>query len=427
MMRKAQVFSLESNSSVRNRLTHTLEVADVGRKLARAVGSKLVESEKIQSSDCDCLVAIVENACLLHDIGNPPFGHFGEEAIRKWCHLNFPKIRNAPTTNEQRVVHADDAIPYDFQMFDGNPQGFRIATRLHNEVDDSGLNLTCATLLASVKYPHYEKPREGAKFGKKLGVFHSEAKIYQNACSKLGHKPGIRFFPVYLMELADDISYCLSDIGDSFEKGIITWRDYRAEIDELSSQLNLDTKYREMLNPNCTDNLPFSHAIAIPVTRKIISEAVDHFADNIDNYVNGTADELSKDEAVPTSKCLDVLKQFARSRIYTNLEAERIEIAGYQIINGLLDKYGTLLKIDRDKFGEITSGENKMPKGCDFEKRIWNRLSKRMRKVYSVSVTTETTDHDELIERARLIIDHVSGMTDDWARDEYQNFMGMTI
>lgn len=85
LQQKAQVFSLEPNSSVRTRLTHSLEVADLGRTLANKIAFSLKNDNKLTSNKTSALVAIVENACLLHDIGNPPFGHFGEAAIREWA------------------------------------------------------------------------------------------------------------------------------------------------------------------------------------------------------------------------------------------------------------------------------------------------------------------------------------------------------
>ena len=153
LMQKAQVFSLESNTSVRNRLTHSLEVADIGRTLARHMGKKL-EAKKIATpEDTECMQSIVESACLLHDIGNPAFGHFGEEAIKKWFKENGLKI--FARVNKQPPLHLHDSRLDDFFLFDGNPQGFRIATRLHCDIDHFGLNLTHSSLLASVKYPKF--------------------------------------------------------------------------------------------------------------------------------------------------------------------------------------------------------------------------------------------------------------------------------
>lgn len=421
-MKKAQVFSLETNTYVRNRLTHTLEVADIGRTLARAVGVKLVGYDVLNTTRSECLVAIVENACLLHDIGNPPFGHFGEEAIKAWFSKDnmirlFPHRFGAmPDNNLNRMLA-------DFQAFDGNPQGFRIATRLHNEVDSFSFNLTCSTLLAMVKYPFYEQAPDGAAFSKKRGVFASEKDRYLKACEMLGQEPGKRFFLAYLMELADDICYCLSDIGDSFEKSVTTSREYIAEITAICEAEGIQV---QELVPKKQRIDSFAHDVAIAVARRAIDEAARHFVENLNDYLEGTAKELVED--IPAGKLLNCLKKFARKFIYTSPEAQRIEIAGSRIVSGLLEHFGMLLRISRPQFLHFIE-HDEMPKksNLDIEWRVFSQLSKRMRKVYESSVTDETNENDEWVERARLIVDYISGMTDDSALDIYQNFMGISI
>ncbi|MFA9422794.1 MAG: HD domain-containing protein, partial [Sedimentibacter sp.] len=84
LQQKAQVFSLEPNASVRTRMTHSLEVSDLGRTLANKIAQSLFNQKLVSLREIPLIVAVVENACLLHDIGNPPFGHFGEFAIREW-------------------------------------------------------------------------------------------------------------------------------------------------------------------------------------------------------------------------------------------------------------------------------------------------------------------------------------------------------
>lgn len=154
MQQKAQVFSLEPNSSVRTRLTHSLEVSDLGRTLANKIAHNLKSLKKLTETNILSVVAIVENACLLHDIGNPPFGHFGESAIREWAQNN---IRNSIPKEIEDQIEIEDSLLNklinDFKEFDGNPQGFRIVTKLHTDYDEYSLNLTYATLLCILKYP----------------------------------------------------------------------------------------------------------------------------------------------------------------------------------------------------------------------------------------------------------------------------------
>jgi len=234
LIQKAQVFSLETNMSVRNRLTHSLEVADIGRSLARSVGALLHEKYDTPHEDIESIQVIVENACLMHDIGNPPFGHFGEAAIKNWANQKAKRILQE-THSELNFVENDPRLS-DICNFDGNPQGFRIVTRLHSDRDKYGLNLTHSTLLASIKYPNSEKSAD-SKFKNKIGIYLSEKEIYEEMCNAHGLNPGKRYFLAYLMELADDICYCLSDIADAFEKGIVTSKDFKEDFKEIGKKM----------------------------------------------------------------------------------------------------------------------------------------------------------------------------------------------
>ena len=223
MQQKAQVFSLESNAAVRSRLTHTLEVADVGKKIAIGVADKLVEIGHLEIVEKEAFINIAETACLMHDIGNPPFGHFGEEAIKRWFKHNYKLVLE----NAQIKAPDDNSKEYnllcDFFEFDGNPQGFRIVTQLSGikiEEYDQGLNLTYAQLGAFMKYLRLPGDESLKSKYKKAGYFHSENSIMEEVKSKLGL---IGRHPIlYIMEAADDISYCMSDIEDGIEKKIIS-------------------------------------------------------------------------------------------------------------------------------------------------------------------------------------------------------------
>ncbi|WP_437192375.1 dGTP triphosphohydrolase [Planctomicrobium sp. SH527] len=420
MMKKAQVFSLETNTSVRNRLTHTLEVSDLGRTLARRVGNELESNGRATQIQSECMVAIVENACLLHDIGNPPFGHFGEEAIKAWFTQKnladfFPSCICQTADNFETLLS-------DFRNFDGNPQGFRIATRLHSKIDEYSFNLTCSTLLASVKYPYFEGADPKSRFSNKRGIFLSEKDRYLDACDLLNHKPDHRYFLAYLMELADDIGYCLSDISDSLEKKITNPREYKAEMEKICKDEQIE---QSPLIPN-GDLESFEYQVAIPIAQRTIEEASKLFAKDIEKYQSGEGEELSAE--IQSGKHLKCLKRFARRFIYTSPEAQRIEIAGSRIVRGLLDHFGMLLQISRTDF-ELFLKQHEMPKGSklDTEVRVFNQLSRRMLNVYQTRISEGASNEEEWIERARLIVDYIAGLTDDSARDVYQNFMGISL
>lgn len=367
--------------------------------------------------------AIVESACLMHDIGNPPFGHFGEEAIKRWFSVHGSRLLGKLLGTQLDLFGPQKIEDYlnDFLHFDGNPQGFRIVTRLHCEIDLFGLNLTDSTLLASIKYPNAGKIEKDAIFRKKLGVFSSEADIYQRICERCFVKPGHRYFLAYLMELADDICYCLSDIADSFEKKITNSRDFVEEFKSIAKENGVEALAILPLKIN-----NFSYDVSIPVARKLIAEAAEHFARNIDRYIAGEAPELS--DEIPSGKILKCFKSFARRFIYTDYEAQRIEIAGSKIVESLLDHFGQLLEVSRADFTHFLK-HDEMPKNSrlDTEWRIFKQLSKRMLKIYEASCGRNCTDVEEWLARARLIVDYVSGLTDHSARDFYRDFMGINV
>ncbi len=181
---KTQVFPLPLSDYVRTRLTHSLETSCVGRSLGAIAGAALIERHKLSSSlapiDFGVTVAV---ACLAHDIGNPPFGHSGEDAIQHW-------FRTSP----QAKVLLNELTPrqqHDFLHFEGNAQGFRILTRLQNADERGGLKLTCSTLGAFTKYPRealgsYDERRHGGASAKKHGFFQSEVEYFEEIASVCG-------------------------------------------------------------------------------------------------------------------------------------------------------------------------------------------------------------------------------------------------
>ena len=418
LMQKAQVFSLEKNTSVRNRLTHSLEVADIGKTIARRLGDRLVEKGYADVQDARCLEAIVENACLIHDIGNPPFGHFGEEAIKKWFEEYGPSLYE-----KSQGKALDEGLLFDFRNFYGNPQGFRIVNRLHTERDKYGLNLTYATQLASLKYPCYSPETKGEKWDK-LGIFSREADIYKKICDETGHTPGERYFAVYLMELADDICYCLSDIADAMEKGIFDSRHFKEELKIIFNDKCMDWS---LINEQIPDeNIKnFTHQVAIPFSRECIEDAVSHLVDNYEKYVYGEPDEILEN-LHKQDQILNSFKTFSRKFIYTAPEAQNNEIAGFQIVHGLLEHFGKLLAVSEEDFWHYIK-DNSMRKDSrqDIEWRLYNQIPDLL--VESYVHRMEKDPENEWIARCRLILDYISGLTDHSALELYQNAKGISL
>jgi dGTPase len=171
LQHKTQVFTLSKDAAVRSRLTHSLEVASVGRWIAQTVVDDALLPAGLAPRLCSALISLVETGCLAHDIGNPPFGHFGEAAIRDWFDENWQQL--APDGGKDPILRQ---LVKDFLHFDGNPQGTRILTRLQGrtakERDEFGMDLTYSQILTTLKYPR--GPKDDAVRWKKAGFFESE-------------------------------------------------------------------------------------------------------------------------------------------------------------------------------------------------------------------------------------------------------------
>jgi len=234
---KTQVHSLSSSDYVRTRLTHSLEVSSVGRSLGAAVGQVVTQrhhlGDAITSAEFGHIVAA---ASLAHDIGNPPFGHFGEDAVRDWFAGD-----GAPY-----LAGLSEAERLDIINFEGNAQGFRVLARLQNWRDEGGLRLTCATMAAFAKYPWGSVAGQQRR---KFGFFTAEADLFAEVANEVGLLPrdagGWARHPLaYLMEAADDICYRVVDLEDGFKLGRISF----AEVEGLLMGLLPGTpaRYREL-------------------------------------------------------------------------------------------------------------------------------------------------------------------------------------
>lgn len=414
LVKKAQVFPLEWNTSIRNRLTHSLEVADVGRTIARSVGLALSESGKCSEEYLPWFVSIVENACLLHDLGNPPFGHLGEAAISRW----FREVFQDANFKRRWTISLKHKDLSDFFNFDGNPQGFRIATRLHCEDNDYGLNLTSAVLLSSIKYPHSRLLGKGP-FTKKIGFFRTERERYRKLCRVANHKPGRRYFLAYLMELADDCCYCTSDIADAIEKGVVTEQQYRTEISRICQSRNVSVK---TLAGDENEPFDFRFDVAIPITRMAIEQGTRHFEQNFDDFLDGTAGEIMANIQIGVH--FDCLKEFAKSNIYTAHVVERVELSGFHVVGSLLEQFNKLLMLPTSDFRDLIDKKTSV-KGRELEWRLYNRLSNRMVKAYRIATADFGGDEGtEWVARAHLVVDFISGMTDESAKELHQMLSG---
>jgi dGTPase len=385
LQQKAQVFPLDRNAAVRTRLTHSIEVSQIGGYIAQ----KIIEKNRARHLEYDKLAAFVntvQTACLLHDIGNPPFGHFGEQAIKEWF-------------SSQNLLNDD------LTEFDGNPQGFRIISFLNGK-DVYGLNLTCTQLVSTVKYPWMIKSKPES--AKKIGLFSMDYKTYEDACCKLSWTPGKKFPFVLLMEAADDIAYSMSDLEDGLEKNIIS-------LDDLKSEFG-----RERFPEGNIE--PFIH-FKTDIINKSVDMVADIFSNNLEEILQGMEIKLID----PSSEIGTLLKKvnaYAKKYIYSDESAEQVELSGRSVITGLLEHFGKLLKIEEADFLAMITESNIKSKKPQFDYHI--RLLRRLPKAYREKYCHGCRG-GEIDRRAHLVVDFLSGMTDDFALETYQILQGIKI
>jgi dGTPase len=453
---KAQVFSLETNASVRSRLTHSLEVATFGRQVAQAAVRAIVKAGRIKelglSGKETAFVTFVDTVCLLHDIGNPPFGHFGETAISDWF---FKKKDNlgikdiAGGAADLWNQHYTDLV-----NFDGNPQGFRIITRLQATETDNleGLNLTVTTLAAAIKYPYDASELNHEKGRKKIGYFRTEQDVVEWIRETLRLKSGYRHPLVTLMEAADDIAYCLSDIEDGIEKQVISARDFSEFVEPQLGKFERHPIFREMM-PKLRHALkelvlqsqhssksrqrltPFMD-VRVVIARYLATYAGNAFAARHDSILEGEAEPLLPDNG--PDALLAVFKSFASSHLYPCAIVRQREISGHRILTGLLDCYFDVMACEEERFIAALQDKPKDENGrrITIERSLINRLAEKHKKVYLALVNRARIQHPgdhticrvlEKIYRIRLVVDTLSGMTDDHALRFYQLVSGVEI
>lgn len=470
LQQKTQVFPLERNSAVRSRLTHSMEVQQVGRYIAKEILNKLENKNLIEFYKLDHykvpFESLVEMACLMHDIGNPPFGHFGEVAINDWfrqylsgdycCHDKRKQYFDTLSGNDE----LKQKIKEDLCHFEGNAQGIRLIQTLQK------LNLTYAQTACILKYtrpaylPEQDIPIKFDYLMKKPGYYLAEEAFIDDLRSVLGIEEYCRHPLTYIMEAADDISYCIADLEDAVEKSILSveqlYSALKHEWEKLCGSLtkgDFFSKTIEKAYQHAQKNEPkesseyyrnqndlFFIDMRVKTMLVMVNCAADNFIDNISAIFQGNfnqpliPEEPPKDQpASSPSTLLAIYKRVATEKVFCHDEVEQRELQGYRILSGLLDVYRPLLSIPYADFTQLV--KQKKHKGYLIETRLFNKLpSKHLiayREAMSNVIKAKYQEHDiqlwEFYYRCRLIIDYISGMTDHYAFDEYRKMNAMIL
>ena len=416
---KTQVFPLDKSDFIRTRLTHSLEVSSFGKSLGQNIGEYLLTYKKDPEFTWkrkEEICSILQCAGLIHDIGNPPFGHFGECAIREWFKRNIPIMTFKGVPLEELLT---EQMKQDFFHFEGNAQALRLVTKLHYLVDENGMNLTYALLNTIIKYPvtsvEIDKTTGNIK-DKKLGYYYAEKETFEAIVKETGAEDK-RHPLTFILEAADDIAYKTADIEDAFVKGFISFHQLKEELRGLEEKESnntfkplekLERKYQSGLKRGVKN--PEEYAVKnwiIQVQGFLINCATYGFTSNYDAIMDGT---YRKDifDGTFGQGLMNLLGDMAYRRVFVTPAIYKMEVAESVILDFLMDKFvKAVLYYDTDvELGEI-------------DKRVMTFISENYKSAYHCQAEGKT-EEEKLYLRLLLVTDYICGMTDSYAKRLYQ-------
>ncbi len=395
---KTQVFPLPGSVFVHNRLTHSLEVASIGKTLGDMISMELAKDSSINPNLISELGTIVSTACLAHDLGNPPFGHSGESAISRYFQSGKGnQYQNNVSENEwQDLLH-----------FEGNANAFRILTHSFTGRRQGGFALTYSTLASLVKYPF---PSTAIHKKNKYGFFRSEAETFKTIASELGiplldsnKKIYARYPLVYLVEAADDIAYQLMDLEDAHKLRILEtpetenlfllFFDKKTDSDFFTMK---ESVYREVTDTN--ERIAFLRAIVIS---RLIKETVNIFMAHHNEILEGTFEgSLVKHLKEPEGSAMKAVQELSVRKIYRHPDVISIELAGYNILGTLLEEF--IPAVIEPK--------------SDYHKKLLSLIPEQYH-----------TDSPSIYNKIQTVLDFVSNMTDLYAVKLYKDIKGISV
>ena len=396
LQNKTQVFPLPGSIFVHNRLTHSLEVSSVGRSLGADVARLLIPRYSGEDvAALESISAIVSAACLAHDLGNPPFGHEGEAAIR-----SFFAEGEGLYLREQLPIEVWNDITH----FDGNANTFRLLTHQFHGRRAGGFVMTYSTLAAIAKYPFSSSLATYPKFG----FFEAERKAFAHIFKELGiptleshgkHQRFARHPLVFLVEAADDICYEVMDIEDAHKLRILSTEETRQLLLGFFSEEEqhiLSTAYPE--DTDAGEQIAYLRSCVInALERACVEVFVEHETEILAGTFKGS---LISQLPAPLSTAYQRCAEVARNRIYHSKEVADIELSGYHIIYTLLSLM-TAAVVQPEK---------------TYSKLLLRHVSSQ----YEVHAP-------DLATRIMAVLDYLSGMTDVYALDLFRKVRGMQL
>lgn len=399
LQNKTQVFPLPGSIFVHNRLTHSMEVASVGRSLANEISRELRMKYRDEPW-CDKLEAmgeIVSAACLAHDLGNPPFGHSGEKAISTF----FSEGAGAEIRNELTEAQWADLI-----NFEGNANSFRLLTHQFKGRRKGGFAMTYSMLASVVKYP-YESRLAGGK--SKFGFFSTEIDTFKRIAEELGLEmcndvgcgavSYARHPLVYIVEAADDICYQVMDIEDAHKLRVVgtdeVIRLFLGFFDEEKRRHMVDVMDK-VEDPN--EKIGYLRSCVIGT---LVKQCARTFVDNepailAGEFEGSLLDNIALHEREGYRRC----SALAWDKIYRASDVVDVELAGNRIITFLMEKLIHAVRYPELNYSSL--------------------LLSKVPEQYDIEAPT-------LFGKIQAVLDHISGMTDVYALDLYRKLYGMSL
>jgi dGTPase len=363
-------------------------VSCVGRSLGSFLAQCLIR-QRLTDIDASQLSfdigQVTVNACLAHDIGNPPLGHAGEKAIGSFFQNSMPSSLLQDLDRNERT---------DLIKFEGNAQGFRWLTRLQDSRGEGGLRLTCATLAAFTKYPTTSLGVSQDYIGfKKHGYFGDDQAAFTTVATEVGlvrHYEGWRRHPLaYLMEAADDICYRVIDLEDAFSLGRVSYSKVKGIMEAI---IKSNLSYHKEWNDN--DTVSWLRALAIGA---LIKESCDLIESNLVSICDGTwAQPLI--EAIPAASAVEESFNVVKERVFNWDRTVSAELAGTQMIIDVINRLVGALE-----------------RPLVYQNEILLRL------------LPDYKEDKPIYEKLLLVTDFVSGMTDSYLQRIHRRIMGQAI
>lgn len=423
---KTQVFPLDKSDFIRTRLTHSLEVSSLAKSLGQNISEYILQNHMAEDFTYrmkEEVSTILMCAGLIHDIGNPPFGHFGEDSIREWfqTHLSEYSFKGTPVTEL-----LSGQMLRDLYYFEGNAQAFRLVTKLHYLVNENGMDLTYGLLATMIKYPVSSAEMDPSSKDvrrQKMGYFFSEEKLFCEIQRETGTERGVRHPLSYILEAADDIAYLTADVEDAFKKGCISYdiltRELKKELaawpaaadfDPLTELEHLYRKGKRARNME-----PKLYAVQnwlVRVQSHLISCATRGFISHYGEIMAGTWDR-DIFSGTGAEGIREALHNIAFRNAFESIPILRIEVGAGKMMDDILKRLvpAFILYDTDEKIGMI-------------EHKMTQLVSENYRQNYHF-YSGGKSEQEKLYLRLLLVTDYVSGMTDSFARDLYQEVNGI--